>query len=874
VDTDAFLNQLLTRFLADIEAGGLAPLETYQRTFPGREEFVAAEYARLCSSIAEEAPDSCSTEGEGTRIGRYRVLSEIGRGGQGRVCLARDERLQRQVAIKILTSLSAFSSELRERFLREAQVASRLDHAGICTVYGTGEEDGVPYIVMGYVPGETLAAKIARAAGSAEGASCVRLGPEPGASPPGGPAPSGSSPTSSSVQRRDLAEIAELFERAARALHAAHVAGVVHRDIKPSNIMIRPDGQPVLLDFGLAVDLEGEQPTLTRTGDVFGTPAYMSPEQISPDRGRPDRRTDVYSLGVSLYECLTLEHPFEAPTRESLYHAILREEPLDPRRRNRAVPRDLAVIVRTTLDKDPDRRYATAEDLAEDLRRLRERQPIRARPPSLAYRAMRFAARNRAFLASAAVLILGLAIATAVVSVDLVRTRRAEAEARDQAESARLTLAFFERMLASVRPDLEGKDARVEPVLDKAALEITKELADRPEIAAHIQNVIATSYQALGLYEKAEVQFRRALTTRREVFDEPREELLMSLNNLAVLLDKAGAPDESIALQREAVDLAANVLDETDGGLAALTSNLAYALMRLDRLDEAEVVFRRAVDLFQKSLGLDHEEAVGCLSGLGITLRRLNRLDEAEAVYLEALAIQERTGRYETYFTTTLNHNLGMLYRSAQRYDEAEVSFRATLEGRRELLKENHPETLMTMDALGSLLRTLKRYEEAEELLVEAVEGFRSRIGEDRPDTLIAMANLGRLWIARGEHEKAREILQRVVDGNLRVFGPDHRETLAARGSLGECLIDLGDYERAEDLLRAALDGLSPRGPGDTDVLRNRHELARLFVERGDVEEGLAMLERLVEDELAALGPDHAITRETVAYLARVRGDD
>ena len=507
VDTEAIRNRLLTRCLADIEAGGLAPLETYQQAFPGHEELVAREYDELRSTLTAEGP----------RIGPYRALSEIGRGGQGRVYLARDERLQREVAIKLLVSFSAFSSDLRERFLREAQVASRLDHPGICTVYETGEEEGAPYIVMRYVRGETLAAKIARAAATAAGASQVRLESADATSQ------STSSSTSSTALRRSLDAIVGLFERAARALHAAHESGVVHRDVKPSNIMVTPEGEPVLLDFGLAIDLEGEQATLTRTGDVFGTPAYMSPEQISPGRGRPDRRTDVYSLGVSLYECLTLARPFEAPTREGLYHAILKEEPLDPRRRNRALPHDLAVIVTTALEKDRDRRYATAADLAEDLRRLRESEPIRARPPSLAYRARRFAGRHRAAVASAALLILGLAAATTVVSIDLVRTRRAEAEASDQAQRAERTLDFFELMLRSVDPDRAGPEARVADFLDRAAREVQNELGDRPEIAAPIQDVIAI-YGRHEAYQEGRVSENKALLARAEAAQRERLE--------------------------------------------------------------------------------------------------------------------------------------------------------------------------------------------------------------------------------------------------------------------------------------------------------------------------------------------------------------
>jgi formylglycine-generating enzyme required for sulfatase activity/serine/threonine protein kinase len=318
------------------------------------------------------------------RIGHYRVLRELGRGGQGIVLLAEDEWLGRRVALKMLTAWSALSRGHLQRFHREADLASRLEHPGLCTVYESGTHAGVPFLAMRFVDGTTLDRLVANARG--RGLHCIEV--EPSARDP-------------------IARIVALIEAVARALHAAHEHGVVHRDVKPANIAVTARGEPIVLDFGLAADVAGELPTLTLTGDVFGTPAYMAVEQVEGRTAAIDARTDVWALGASLYECLTLERPFPGGTREAVFDAIRHSEPADPRRANKAIPRDLAIVLATAIAKDPGRRYAGMAEFAEDLRRVRDREPIHARPAGPWLRTRRFAQRNPALASTfAAVLLL------------------------------------------------------------------------------------------------------------------------------------------------------------------------------------------------------------------------------------------------------------------------------------------------------------------------------------------------------------------------------------------------------------------------------------------------------------------------------------
>ena len=375
----AILNRFLRGYVSDRAAGVERGLEAYQALYPGFEELVASEYARLQADIEDERPEVPWTHlPAGRKLGHYEIERELGRGGQGTVFLARDTRLNRRVAIKVLTGLASISREHVARFHREAALASRLDHPGICTVYGSDTQGGVPFVVMRHVEGETLAQVLSRA--------------------------------------RDAGELPKVgwalsvVERAARALHVAHEAGIVHRDIKPSNLMLTPEGEPVVLDFGLARDIEGGH-SVTGTGDVFGTPAYMAPEQIR-GRAHPDRRVDVYALGVVLYEALTLDVPFRAPTLDALYRKVLVERAAPARRGTTLVASDLRVVLDTALEKDGERRYASARDLAEDLLAIRESRPIAARPVGSTGRLIRWARREPA----KAVLVTSLAVALVSLS--------------------------------------------------------------------------------------------------------------------------------------------------------------------------------------------------------------------------------------------------------------------------------------------------------------------------------------------------------------------------------------------------------------------------------------------------------------------------
>lgn len=405
---DSILFDFVELFTADRAAGRSRSLSWYLTRFRGSEEAIAREYLSLLGD-GREAPRRLDETTR--RLGKYEIERELGRGGQGTVYLARDPELDRPVAIKVLEgAFGAISIERKNRLRREAVAVSKLDHPGVCVVYEADLEATYPYIAMRYVEGRTLASLIAD-----------------GAHP--------SRPT----DRAALHAALHVFERAARALHAAHEAGVIHRDIKPGNLMLDERGHPVVLDFGLALDDEVE-PGLTRATALMGTPSFLSPEQLD-DARTVTYASDVFSLGVTLFELLTGQRPFEGKTLDRLCDSIRNDPAPNLLALNPYLPEELRVVVETALAKRPAERYPSALEFAEDLRRLREYEPIVARPASLALRTRRWWQRNPVLgTASLAVFVsLVIALLVSVSSLREVNAARDRAYAgflRDQATAA------------------------------------------------------------------------------------------------------------------------------------------------------------------------------------------------------------------------------------------------------------------------------------------------------------------------------------------------------------------------------------------------------------------------------------------------------
>lgn len=425
------VSEFLEILAIDRLEGRSLPLEHYISRFASFEERIRNEY----TNSETPAPQA---GGERMIFGPYRLLRELGRGGQGVVYLAEDARVKRTVALKVLNEVWwSREGEARLRLEREAATLARLNHPGICTLFDTGtirESLGrdVSFLAMRYIEGETLAKKISDRRQS----------------------------DSSQSERIDFMHWVQFIEKLARAVHAAHVQGILHRDLKPANVMTTPQNDPVILDFGLARDDDSNLPTLTRAEDRLGTPAYMAPEQLDERFGSVDVRTDVWALGVILWECLTSRHPFEGPTKEAVVRKILEEDPPNINQLNRSIPKDLFIISATALDKNPARRYRSALDFAEDLRRFRGHEPILARAATPWTRLARWAQRQPALATSLAATFFIL-ISGFTVSVILMQKSQAALEdvARlSDARTLRELLAKERKLFPTIPERVHGPD--------------------------------------------------------------------------------------------------------------------------------------------------------------------------------------------------------------------------------------------------------------------------------------------------------------------------------------------------------------------------------------------------------------------------------
>jgi serine/threonine protein kinase/formylglycine-generating enzyme required for sulfatase activity len=434
------LESLVEEFVRRLEEEGQVDLERFCASAPSglqsalRERCADVLVLRrvLPAPLAAQAPHPPST---GQDLGEFRLLSEIGRGAMGVVYLARQQSLQRVVALKVLYPHLSGLERSVERFRREAKSAARLRHPAICPVYAVGEERGLFFFAMEYVDGRSLAGEIEalrrRRAELRGPAADERVAIDP--------------------TRSYEAQVAELVANIADALHYAHGQGVIHRDVKPHNILIGRDGRPFLVDFGLAKDRD--DPSISRSGEVAGTPFYMSPEQAEGRRRELDARTDVFSLGVVLYELLTLRRPFNARSSQQLMLQISTALPEPPRRHNRDVPRDLEVVCLHALEKSPQARYASAGELAADLRRFLGHQSIVARPPSAVEAARRKLAQHRTAL---------LAAGAAVVVTLTASWVRSDLRARELGRDLSVALANTDLRRATAAGDVVALTATLE----------------------------------------------------------------------------------------------------------------------------------------------------------------------------------------------------------------------------------------------------------------------------------------------------------------------------------------------------------------------------------------------------------------------------
>jgi serine/threonine protein kinase len=735
MDEAAILARFLELYRADLDKDGPRSCSDYQALFPGFEDIIAREYADLGSHAVRYGATSRGSHASRSWIGPFRVIEELARGGQGEVYLAEDPRLQRQVAVKVLRGTGAFTEQALSRFRREAEVTARLEHPGICPVYESGTADGIAYIAMKYIPGQSLAEQISDSrAGSTRrvGTSNAR-GRAHSQGPDGEPraaSPSLSERRAILPDRSGIESIVGLARQVAHALHAAHEKGIIHRDVKPGNIMVTPASEAVLVDFGFAREDDAEQP-LTRSGDLFGTPAYMSPEQLARQATRIDRRTDVWSLGVTLYEALTLVRPFEAPTREALHHAILTEIPQDPRRLNRALPRDLRVVLETALEKDRERRYQTAGAFADDLAAVLAGRPIAAKPVGPWARLTRWAAREPAKAGLVALAVAAIPTIAGLVALRIQDLPRLEAQRATELH-ARLEAHLLEGQAVYEAGDGAGALRHFEASidLDSGSVEAIIALA----MAQHYLERHDEALRTLELHAATLAGRRPALWLRNTMLrklgrDAPQAELPPLRDALDHFLDGQQLMVEAAAGRAGGYSEARRAF--LNAIVLSSAPRLPYYTWAIDAA--SHVQDRETVEMLDRAMCKFWPDSGVAHSWRGIALHRLDEVERAIEAHQESIRCRPDVAMHHM--------NLGDSFTAIGRLDEAVPALREAT--------RLDPGDSKAHAALGRALWRQNRVDEALDELNEALEGD--------PTDATTFICLAELYAAEGREADAAE---------------------------------------------------------------------------------------------------------------------
>mgnify|MGYP001819098571 CR=1 FL=1 len=816
-----------------------------------------------------------NARGARTRFGRYEVLERIGEGGMGTVFLAEQvDPVRRRVALKIIR-LGMDTDNVVARFESERQALALMNHPNIAQVFDAGaNDDGRPFFVMEYVRGTPITDHC-------------------------------------DENRLTLEDRLALFVEICQGVQHAHHKGIIHRDIKPSNVLVADkDGRPVakIIDFGLAKATSGgrsEGDHATEYGTVVGTPDYMSPEQAVGSSLDIDSRTDVYSLGVLLYELLTglLPHDRgEGPKNvlESLQHLTSEVEPpkpsdrlstcgerglqsaltrgTDPSTLSRRLKGDLDWIVMKAMQRDRVRRYQTPSELAADIGRHLGDEPVLAGPPSAGYRLGKFVRRHRKTAAAVLVAIAALTLGTVGTTIGMIQADRARREAERQrrltqveADKAGALSGFLVDALASPDPEKQGREVLVYEVLDQAAAGIGGRFDRQPEVEGAVRSALAESYRGLGLYDAAEIQLVETRRLLSSSLGPDHPDTLKATTELASVKGDLGRLDDAQALFRESLEARRSVLGPQHPATLQTANDLGSLLLGMGELDEAEQLFREVLAAAGRTSNEERAEIAITQNNLAYLLQLQGRLDEAEGQYLEALAGLEATkGELHPKALDTLG-NLGTLYREMGRLEEAEATLRRALVLRREVLGTDHPSILHSTNNLASVLHSLGELDDAEPLYREALAGNLRVFGTHHPETLTAMNNLATLHEDRGEVAEAESLYRAVIDRRVEVLGDDHQDTLISKHNLAAFLLGAGDLVEAELWSRAAVNGARrtlPSGHFLTAIFEGR--LGEILLARGRYPEAEELLLGSHSALVEAYGEDHPRVASTEERLAEL----
>lgn len=736
-------------------------------------------------------------------IGPYQLIERLGEGGMGEVWLAEQRHpVRRRVALKLIKA-GMNSREVVARFESERQALALMNHPSIAKVFDAGAtRDGLPYFAMEYVAGEPITE------------FCDK-------------------------RRLNMRERLELFIQVCQGVQHAHQKAILHRDLKPSNILVTlVDEKPVpkIIDFGVAKAVSQSltaNTLFTRAGALIGTPAYMSPEQANSGGEDIDTRTDVYSLGVVLYELLVGALPLDLTgIRNLAFHELLRrirEEDAprpstkiktsgehsslaarnrrtDPALLGKQLKGDLDSIALKALEKERGRRYGSPSDLASDLERYLRNEPVLAVRPSLAYHVRKFVRRHRLGVAASAAVALCLVALVVSVLVDSVRIARERDRANREAQAAERVANFLvDAFKVSDPGEARGNKLTAREVLDKGAQKIESSLAGEPQLQTRLMLTIASVYQELGLYEPARQLVERALKLQSKVLGPDDPATLRSQRLLARLLQYQAHYDAAEKLYRATLARQEQLLGANHPEAIRTGTSLGQLAAQQGRYAEAEKILLRTSAASEKAFGPDHPDTLSALHGLAVAYDGTQQYAKEETLWRELFQRRLRTLGPDHPDTLDTEQNLAYVYYREGKLPEAEKLQREALEIEKRIQGPDHPSVVLAMGNLANTLSEEHRYREAEALQRESLALRKKTLGTDHPETLFALANLGNIVAAQKRYPEALAMLREALAGETRVLGDKHPEVAYAWFNLATAEAAAGNHAEALRDLRQAV---------------------------------------------------------------------
>jgi eukaryotic-like serine/threonine-protein kinase len=803
----------------------------------------------------------------GTALGPYLLQEVLGRGGMGVVFAAEQLRpVRRRVACKIIRS-GLESREVVARFEAEREALALMSHGAIARVFDAGATtDGRPFFVMELIDGQPITA------------FC-------------------------DARRLSVRERLELFAAVCDGVQHAHQKGVIHRDLKPSNVLVTLEGSrpvPKIIDFGIAKALHRPltaEPLVTTLGQLVGTPVYMSPEQVAGRGTDVDTRSDIYALGVILYELLTGSVPFDAAVIATRglaeFERLVRTQPADPptvrlardavagrvaRAADRATTAgellrllrgDLDAIVLKALAKDRRERYATAAELGVDVHRFLGGEAVLARPPTRTYRLRKFVGRHRtgvAFAALLSVLVVTFAIVFGVQSVRLDRSLKQTAIERDRSSQV---AAFLTRLFALADPDVSNGDTvTVRSVLDRGAAQIDSDLSAQPDTRAALLETMADAYRALGLYDRSAALIESALAARRAASDDHLG--LASTLHVRGMLEKDRG--ELSGAERDYRAALALLDGAPDAKTADVVGDLATLLRDRGAYEEATRWAKRAVELRRSGGGDPSPELASSLLELARCYQLQGQRAAAAPLYEQGLVLMRRLlGDNHVRVAEALNGHSTLL-RDDGRYTEAAGELRQALAIYRRVLGPRHSYVAANLVNVAGIEYYLSDYREAREHAAEALALYEQLFGPDSANVGPALLIVGNVAAALGDLPGAERALRRALAIDRRAEGGETADVAGDYEVLGTIVRDQGRLVEAADLHQSALElRLKVLGPQHPGTANSRASLGVDLALEGRTTEGAA----LVEAALAALrdiyGRPHVRIAAALYGLGRVR---